>query len=561
MPASAISVTGQIFKVQESPSILPLDDDGGGDYDYYDDSKTKMRTPSQRQQQSGHYESGMATTSPPPDYGTPETQGMSPMENDPDLEEPGRIISNRSGSRPPSNPEERLPSNLHSKFENVTKKSAPPIDTKQRKVMENQSDDSNDTNNKEDSKGAPRRSRRPNFYIGAAVAIFVIAIVTVVSVLLTSDLRDDGTTILDPDELELVPTSPVSPAPTIHLTPTSSPALTSPTTATETPVSPSASPIGTASPTESPTTVAPTAAPVATPTVSPTAFPTSSPTTSPTGAPTALPTSAPLALPTATPTSHPTFSPTTAPVVSNVPAMQTALLDILFVNNVEVNDPAVSPNSPSALAVSWLAEEASFNGGSWFSDDQSKLIQRFAVLTLDYSLQGSSAVSSARSANVYAAMDANADYSGGSGFSDPFDRHHRNLQTTLSATMFQNECSWDGIVCNDLGYVSEIRMGSRSLAGEIPSQIGLLSSLVYLDLAQNDLTGRIPESLYDIPYLRKVYLYQNELTGTISNAIGNLRNLTNFHVSHNSLTGTIPNTMKSDTEIRPYCKLIMSKTS
>lgn len=56
----------------------------------------------------------------------------------------------------------------------------------------------------------------------------------------------------------------------------------------------------------------------------------------------------------------------------------------------------------------------------------------------------------------------------------------------------------------------------------MPSSLEALTSLVELDLAQNNLP-RVPDALYTLPNLKRLNLSDNELT-EISHAIGKLYN-------------------------------------
>jgi len=72
------------------------------------------------------------------------------------------------------------------------------------------------------------------------------------------------------------------------------------------------------------------------------------------------------------------------------------------------------------------------------------------------------------------------------------------------------------------------------LYGEIPSEIGNLTSLTQLDLSYNQLTD-IPSEIENLTNLTGLYLYGNQLTD-IPSEIGNLTSLTQLDLSYNQLT-------------------------
>ncbi|XP_038688835.1 receptor kinase-like protein Xa21 [Tripterygium wilfordii] len=106
-----------------------------------------------------------------------------------------------------------------------------------------------------------------------------------------------------------------------------------------------------------------------------------------------------------------------------------------------------------------------------------------------------------------------------------------------------------------------------NIKGSIPSEIGKLTNLAWLDLAENELTGTIPTSIRTLPEiqllnlsnnklqgaipielcgLEKVFelsLGFNQLSGPIPQCLGNLKSLRKLSLSFNSLTGTIPSTL------------------
>ena len=248
----------------------------------------------------------------------------------------------------------------------------------------------------------------------------------------------------------------------------------------------------------------PTSAPTITTAQDSTNIPTQGSTTTPIKTPTKHPTTTPTKTPTQDPTRAPTIVPTTTPTLS-ARNMIFALTN--YLNGEYGVD--VKPNSSASLAVEWLALEAILDDRDLALTPQ--LAQRFALLTIDYALSATTA--------------------------EP---------TVLSVgTVNEDECSWNGVTCED-SKVTGIKFGAMNLQGSLPTEIGMLSSLVHLDVSNNQVVGTIPEELYDLTRLEKIFLYENNLSGTISSRIINLWDLSHYHLGQNKLTGTIPSTMRSN---------------
>jgi hypothetical protein len=81
---------------------------------------------------------------------------------------------------------------------------------------------------------------------------------------------------------------------------------------------------------------------------------------------------------------------------------------------------------------------------------------------------------------------------------------------------------------------------NKNIYGEIPSEIGWLYNLKYIDLDDNYLQGSIPDVIYSMTALQAIDLNANRLTGTISSDIGNLVNLMVLQLEDNVLQGPIP---------------------
>ena len=127
--------------------------------------------------------------------------------------------------------------------------------------------------------------------------------------------------------------------------------------------------------------------------------------------------------------------------------------------------------------------------------------------------------------------------------------------------------SWDGGICDkDTGHVIDLDMSSSCLFGsvnsnsslfqlvhlqrlnlaynnfnysQIPSQVGNLSGLTYLNLTSSMLFGEIPSTLMNLTKLTFLGLASNKLQGLIPSSIFQLNNLEVLDVYNNHLSGTM----------------------
>ena len=99
---------------------------------------------------------------------------------------------------------------------------------------------------------------------------------------------------------------------------------------------------------------------------------------------------------------------------------------------------------------------------------------------------------------------------------------------------------WHGVRTNGDGRVTELYLPSLQLSGEIPAELGDLTSLWRLYLNDNQLTGTIPAALGGLTNLQWLYLYNNQLSGEIPVELGDLTSLQQLWLSGNQLSGEIP---------------------
>ncbi|CAN6694886.1 unnamed protein product [Malus baccata var. baccata] len=85
-----------------------------------------------------------------------------------------------------------------------------------------------------------------------------------------------------------------------------------------------------------------------------------------------------------------------------------------------------------------------------------------------------------------------------------------------------------------------VDLSSSNIKGNIPVDIGNLSSLIALLLGNNQLSGAIPTSIQRLQNLQALYLYDNELQGHIPYELCQLNHLAQLLLAGNRLSGFIP---------------------
>lgn len=92
-----------------------------------------------------------------------------------------------------------------------------------------------------------------------------------------------------------------------------------------------------------------------------------------------------------------------------------------------------------------------------------------------------------------------------------------------------------------LRLLTSIDLSRNNLSGPIPTGLGTLFGLFYLNFSSNKLSGTIPPDLGMLGELQSLDLSVNELVGSIPKSFNNLTKLAFFNVSYNKgLCGSIP---------------------
>jgi hypothetical protein len=142
----------------------------------------------------------------------------------------------------------------------------------------------------------------------------------------------------------------------------------------------------------------------------------------------------------------------------------------------------VSTSSPQSQALDWLVykdDTLTSVDGPMTESTTALLIQRYAVMVMQFALKS-------------------------------------NWQNDPLQTPFYrlHECDFEGITCNADQRITRFDWQSKELAGAIPNEISLLTTMNYLDLNSNFIDGSIPDALYDMTALRKLSPSDAILRGT-----------------------------------------------
>ncbi|CAM8991467.1 unnamed protein product [Rhodiola kirilowii] len=120
-----------------------------------------------------------------------------------------------------------------------------------------------------------------------------------------------------------------------------------------------------------------------------------------------------------------------------------------------------------------------------------------------------------------------------------------NFSSSLQQ-IFAYGCQLRGNIPNEIGNLSSLvtlQLWSNKLTGYIPATLGNLQDLQDLGISGNNLIGPIPIDIFRIRKLAFMRLMRNELSGAIPLEIGNLTSLRELALAANRFSSTIPSTL------------------
>lgn len=103
-------------------------------------------------------------------------------------------------------------------------------------------------------------------------------------------------------------------------------------------------------------------------------------------------------------------------------------------------------------------------------------------------------------------------------------------------------CRWTGITCDRARRrVTAVALPGRNLTGYIPSEIGALSFLAFLDLSHNFFGGPLPQQIAALQNLVHLDISDNNFNGSLLDGLSNLTHLAGtLNLSFNAFSGEIP---------------------
>ena len=134
----------------------------------------------------------------------------------------------------------------------------------------------------------------------------------------------------------------------------------------------------------------------------------------------------------------------------------------------------------------------------------------------------------------------------------------QNWTVELDKMASKPTCQWEGIKCDSTQkFVEELNFRSRSIAGTLISEIGLLTRLRSIDLSDNSIGGTLNPLLFNYkPKLESINIKHNNLGGNIPGELFKLPKLKKVILKDNKLVGTIPMGFEYSPSLGKYTEMM-----
>ena len=99
-------------------------------------------------------------------------------------------------------------------------------------------------------------------------------------------------------------------------------------------------------------------------------------------------------------------------------------------------------------------------------------------------------------------------------------------------------------------YLTSLDLSNNALhQAALPTELGLLAALTFLDLSYNSFLGSLPDEIFNDPLLVTLNIQNNAFTGSIPNNVNLAQVIESVNISNNKFTGSVPSTFCSDAHL------------
>ncbi|KAM5574518.1 hypothetical protein ABKV19_013790 [Rosa sericea] len=134
------------------------------------------------------------------------------------------------------------------------------------------------------------------------------------------------------------------------------------------------------------------------------------------------------------------------------------------------------------------------------------------------------------------------------GYLPEFNKSSRLITLDLHGTRFSGNLAFS---IKKLGSLKQLDVGACNFsAGLVPSSLGNLRELIYLDISANHFGGPVPDSFANLTKLFVFRISTSLLTGPIPSWLGNFSELEYLDFGYNRLSGSIPTSFSNLTNLQ-----------